>query len=327
MKRTAKIVTVVLALLLAGTALASAASSNIAGSASGQAQAEAEADANFGLDTVLRILGFVDAEADAAAESSGDAEAEGNSSGEAFLDESFVSDIEIQAQAEAEAEERVQAETPRAPAFPPQVELHSHAKEVFKMTALADQTVVINYDAGVTSTLRDTTSAAVEGPGFSGTLDLVGAADATGQAEGEIKASTHQAVVIMEKGETLIMRTEGTYDKAYQLSADVYSEVREEAHVEVDETVRAYLSMKAQAEAEVESKTEWAVRQAEFHKNVVLDLAGQVQATADAAASTAARSASQTSGSASGHAEGSAEAAASAAGSGDGDAHPPVCEI
>lgn len=329
MKRTAKIVAIVLSVLLAGSAVASAAAGNLAADARGQAQAEADADARFGLDTVLELLGFVETQADGAADGEAEGEADGNSS--ADFDEELVSDIEIRGEAEAEAgaEKRVQAETPKAPEFPPKVELYGQAEQVFKMTAMADQTVVLDWDAGVIAKARESTSADIAGPGYTGSLDLVGAADAAGEASGHMEVSTHQVVVVMEKGEQLILSTEDEYNQSYRLAADAYGEVRDEAHVQVDETVRAYVHLKQEAKATVETQEEWAIRQAEFHKEVVLGLTGQVQAHAESTIESTTEAASQAEGSASAEAEATAEAAARTAGSANsgGDAHPPVCEL
>lgn len=313
MNRTTKIVAIAMALLLAGSAVASAAAGDLGARASGQAEAEANANAGFGLDALLELLGFASTQADAAADGAGDAD----------VNESLFSDVSVRAGAEADVEQRVRAETPRAPDFPPKVDLYSEADEVFRMTALADQTVVLTYDAGVAGQLVSASEATLEGPGYSGSLNLLGTANAAGEANGHLEVSTHEIVVFMQEGETLVMKTEGQYDMAYKLAADAYGEVQDEAHVTVDETVRAYMGLQAEAETQTQSQQEWAVEQAEFHKEFVLGVVGQAQGHAEGTAASATDAAGSASGSASATASATANAAASAA----SGAHPPVCDI
>lgn len=335
MKRAAKIVAIVLGVLLAGSALASAAAGNLATQARTEAEAEAEADAAFGLETVLEILGFVESEADARAEDAQNASDEAEQENEARFEEELVSDIEITAEGEVEEEQDVEAETPRAPEFPPRVEIFERAdasgeiEQVFEMTAMADQTVVINWDTGVYSHLEDSNSAAIEGPGYSGNLDLRALADADGGADGRLEVSTHEVVAHMKEGEQLVLETnhearseaQGQYVAAYEAGADLYDEVRDQAHVKVDETVRAYMGFKAEAQAETWSQAKWTMEKADFHEEVVADLTAQADSSTDAVL----HSAGDAEGSGSGQAESTTRAVAE--GSGGGDASPPVCDF
>lgn len=335
MKRAAKIVAIVLGVLLAGTALASAAAGNLATQASTEAEAEAEANAEFGLETVLEILGFVESEADARAEDAENASGEAEQEDEAHFEEELVSDVEITAEGEVDEEQNVEAESPRAPDFPPRVKVFEQAdasgeiKQVFEMTAMADQTVVIEWDTGVYSHLEDKTSAAVEGPGYSGNLDLRALADADGGADGRLDVSTHRVVAQMQEGEQLILEThhearseaQGQYVASYEAAADLYDEVRDQAHVKVDETIRAYMGFKAEAQADAWSEAKWTLEKADFHEEVVADLTAQADSSADMVL----HSAGDAEGSGSGHAESTTEAVAS--GSGGGDASPPVCDF
>lgn len=325
MKRAAKIVAIVLGVLLAGTAFASAAAGNIASQASGEAEAEAEANASWGIDAVLKVLGFAETQAESTAEAAEETAAETESESESHLEEQFVSDVHIVAEGEAEVEEDVQAETPKAPEAPPKVEFYGQAQEVFKMTAMADQRVVIDYDAGVVGHLEDQTSATLEGPGYTGNLNLRAVGDAYGGSNGHIEVSTHKAVVVMEKGEQLVMSTESEYDRSYELATDAYGEIRDQAHVQVDETVRAYMGLKAEAQANAWSKAKWTAEKADFHEEVLAQLQGQVDATTDMVLHSAGEAEGESEGSASG--SGSATAVAESAGSAGGDATPPVCDL
>lgn len=335
MKRAAKIVAIVLGVLLAGSALASAAAGNLASEARTEAEAEAEASADFGLEAVLEILGFVESEADARAEDAENASGEAEQENEAHFEEELVSEIDITAEGEVEEEQNVEAETPRAPEFPPRVKVFERAdasgeiKQVFEMTAMADQTVVIKWDTGVYSTLEDQTTAAVEGPGYSGNLDLRALADASGGSSGQLEVSTHKVVAHMQEGEQLILEThhearseaQGQYVASYEAGADLYEEVRDQAHVKVDETISAYMGFKAEAQAETWSQAEWTTEKADFHEEVVADLTAQ----ADSSAEMVLHSAGNAEGGASGEAESTTEAVAS--GSGGGNASPPVCDF
>lgn len=314
MKRTAKIVALAMAVLLIGTAAASAAAGNLAGQATGQATAaaSADADANFGIDAILELLGFAQAQGDDAADAAAESESQ------AETDESLFQDVEVVAGVDWEVNQRVQAETPRAPDFPPQVELYSHAEQVFQMTALADQTVILTYDAGVGGHLQSADSVALAGPGWSGNLDLIGAADAYGGSHGDIVVTTDQVIVTMREGQQLIMSTEGQYDMAYRLAADAYGELQDDSQVAVDHTVHAYMGMQARARADMATKAEWAADQAEFHAEFV---AGQVDALTGhvaGTASSATNAVSGASGSASATASATANAATSAAAAGNG---------